>query len=142
MSGSLFIRLINAFAFPDPEPPAINIMYGWSGVSSHFGLSFYVFFCNIIKVKHFRIVLLYCYIWFFLSYILNLYSSYMHVSIKSIDCILLSSSELKAILLITSVKTICFSFLNLCCVFDISLFFMNSFFFFEMVYFIFNLRCF
>ena len=55
----------------------------------------------------------------------------MHVSIKSIDCILLSSSELKAILLITSVQTICFSFLNLCCVFDISLFFLNSFFFFR-----------
>ena len=50
----------------------------------------------------------------------------MHVSAESIDCILLSSFELKAMLLISSVKTLCFLLLNLCCVFNISLlFFMN-----------------
>ena len=48
--------------------------------------------------------------------------------IKSIDCIILSSFELKAILLISSVKALCLSLPNLCCVFNISLLFsMNSF---------------
>ena len=32
MSGSLFTSLSNAFVFPDPEPPNINILYGWSGI--------------------------------------------------------------------------------------------------------------
>ena len=50
-----------------------------------------------------------------------------YISIESIDCILLSSFELKAILLISSVKTLCLSLLNLCCVFNTSLFFMNYF---------------
>ena len=38
ISGSLFIRLRNAFVFPDPEPPNINILYGWSEISGQFGL--------------------------------------------------------------------------------------------------------
>ena len=51
-----------------------------------------------------------------------------HVAIKSIDCILLSSFELKVILLVYSVKKICLPLLHLCWVFNISLlFFMNSF---------------
>ena len=51
-----------------------------------------------------------------------------YVSIESIDCIILSSFELKAILIISSVKTLFFSLLNLCCVFRVILiFFMNSF---------------
>ena len=58
----------------------------------------------------------------------SLFTPYAYVSTKSIDCILLSSLELKAILLISSVKTLCLSFLNLCCVYNTSLlFFMNSF---------------
>ena len=36
-----------------------------------------------------------------------------YVSIKPIDCIVLSSFELKAILLISSVKALCLSLLNL-----------------------------
>ena len=57
----------------------------------------------------------------------SLFIPYAYVSIESIDCILLSSSEPKAILLIFSVKTLCLSLLNFCCVFNISLlFFMNS----------------
>ena len=51
------MRLSNAFDFPNPEPPTINTLYGWSGICSQFGLLFYAFFCNIIKVKHFCIVL-------------------------------------------------------------------------------------
>ena len=49
----------------------------------------------------------------------------MH-TVKSINGILLSSFELKAILLITLVKTLCLSHLNLGCVFSISLFSTNS----------------
>ena len=45
---------------------------------------------------------------------------YAYVSIKSIDCILWSPFEHKAILSISSVKTLCCSLLNLCCVFNIS----------------------
>ena len=52
---------------------------------------------------------------------------YAYVSIESIDYILLSLFELKAILLISSVKTLCLSLLNLFCVFNINLLlFMNS----------------
>ena len=52
---------------------------------------------------------------------------YIYVSIKSIYYILLSSFERKAVLLISSVKTLCLSLLNLCCAFNINLlFFMNS----------------
>ena len=67
---------------------------------------------------------------------LHLISSFLHtrsllvpcayVSIESIDCI--SSFESKATLLISSVKTLHFSILNFCYVFNISLLFlMNSF---------------
>ena len=56
---------------------------------------------------------------------------HMHMFIESIDCILLPSFELKAVLLISSVKT-CLSRLNLYCVCDIILlFFMNFYDFFK-----------
>ena len=73
-------------------------------------------------------VLFYYIVPFNLFYIpeIRLFHMHMHVSAESIDCILLSSFELKAMLLISSVKTLCFLLLNLCCVFNISLlFFMN-----------------
>ena len=89
---------------------------------------FYVFFGNIVKVKHFCIVLLYYYVSFFCSYILDLCLFHMHMHIESVDYIILSSLELLAILLTTSVKTLCLSLLNICCVFNIGLFF-NEFFF-------------
>ena len=37
------------------------------------------------------------------------------ISIESIDCIFLSSSKLNTILLTSSVNTLCFTLLNLCC---------------------------
>ena len=64
---------------------------------------------------------------------------YAYVSIETIDCILLSSFELKSILLISSVK-ICLSLLNLCWVFNIDLledyllqfcFYLNGLFYFQ-----------
>ena len=56
-----------------------------------------------------------------------------YVSTEPIDCILLSSFKLTAILLIFSVKPLCFSIFNLCCV---------SFIFFYMIYFFLYLSCF
>ena len=83
---------------------------------------FYVFFLNIIKVNHFlqRFFILLGLISSF-SLTRSLIVLYTYVSIKSIDCILLSLVELKAILLISSVQKFCFSLLNLCYVFNISL---------------------
>ena len=52
---------------------------------------------------------------------------YSYVSIKSISCILFSSFELKAILLISSVKILCSWVLNLCCTFNIDLLFLQNF---------------
>ena len=67
-------------------------------------------------------------LFFTFLHIRSLLVPYACVSIESIDHILLSSFELKAILLISSVKTLCLSLLNLCCAFNISLlFFMDSF---------------
>ena len=34
----LSIKFKNAFVFPDPEPPIINILYGWSGIYGYFKL--------------------------------------------------------------------------------------------------------
>ena len=50
-----------------------------------------------------------------------------YVSAESVYCILLSLFELKAILMIFSVKTLCFPFLNLCFIFNISLLFLMNF---------------
>ena len=36
------MRLSNAFVFPDPEPPAIIILYGWSGISGQSGLCYFL----------------------------------------------------------------------------------------------------
>ena len=60
-------------------------------------------------------------------HIISLLILYTYVCTESIDCILLSSFVLRAILLISSVKTVCLSLLNICCVFKISLFFYKFF---------------
>ena len=88
---------------------------------------FYVFICDI-KVKHSGIVfiILSCLIFSFL-HIGSLLFPYAYVSVKLIDCILLSSFELEAILSISWVKRLCLSLLNLCYDFNIRLFFINPF---------------
>ena len=104
------------------------------------------------KLIIFCIALLYCYILPLLFHVLQLCLFHMHIfSIESIDYILLSSFELKAILFIDSVGTLCLSLLKLCCVLNIDLSFpMNSLwfplvrsisilFFFQMIYFILNI---
>ena len=84
---------------------------------------------NVIKVDHFlyRFIILLHHI-SLLSLTKFLLVPYAYVSIESIDCILLSSFELKAILLIYSVKTLCLSLLNLCCVSNISFYFLRILF--------------
>ena len=84
-------------------------------------------FYSIIKVSHFLyhfIVLLH--LTSSLSLIISLLAPCAYVSIESIDCILSLSFELKAILLISSVKTLCLSLLNLCCIFNIDLYFFTN----------------
>ena len=69
---------------------------------------FYVAFCNIIKAKHFYIVLWYFY--FYISsflYTTSLFIRNAYVSMESIDYIRLSLFELKTILLISAVKASC-----------------------------------
>ena len=87
---------------------------------------FYVFFCNIINVNNFLyrfIILLHLTSSFLLTR--SLLVPYAYVSIESNDCILLSSFELNAILLISLVNTLCLSLLNLC--FNIDLLFLIDF---------------
>ena len=86
---------------------------------------FYVFFYNITNFRY--IYILFYYIVHLISYFLYIRSLLVpcvYVSIGSIDCILLSSFEFKAILSVSSVKTLCLSRLDLCCVFNISLLFL------------------
>ena len=97
---------------------------------------FYVFLCNIIKVNHFvcRFIILLHFISSF-SLTRSLLVPYAYVSIESADFIILSSFELKAILLISSVKLLPLLLLNLCYVFEIDLlFFMNYYDFFKTIY--------
>ena len=69
----------------------------------HQSYSFFELFYAIVKFSFFSFL----YIKFFLI-------PYAYASTESIDRILLSSFELKAILLISSVKILCLSLLNLC----------------------------
>ena len=32
------VKFSNTFVFPGPEPPTINILYGWCGIYGQFGL--------------------------------------------------------------------------------------------------------
>ena len=68
---------------------------------------------------------------FFFTHFFSLLVPYANVSIESIECILLSPFELKVILLISSVKTLCFKLLNLCLVSNINFFY--QFFMFSFV---------
>ena len=103
ISGCWFIRLNNEFVFPDQEPPVINVLNEWSGIFGQFGLCSLIFYLNnIIKNNYF----LHRFITFqrlFSSFFLtrSFLVSYPYVSIRSTNCILLSSFELKAILLIS-----------------------------------------
>ena len=55
--------------------------------------------------------------------IISLFATYAYASIESIDCILLTSLALNAILLTSLINTLCLSLLNLHGDFNINLFF-------------------
>ena len=80
-------------------------------------IPFYVFFVNIVLYLCFIILLHLIYSFLHTG---SLLVPYAYVSTESIPCRLLSSLTLHAILLTSSVNTLCFSVLNLCCVFSIS----------------------
>ena len=121
-----FIRLNNEFAFPDPEPPNVNNMHGWSWISDQFGLCYFVSaFTTSSKLIIFCSILL-LHLISSLSLTKYLLVPFACVFIEWIDCVLLSSFELKTILLISFVKTL----LNLYCIFNIDLlFFIHSLWF-------------
>ena len=96
-------------------------MYGWSGICARFRLSSFMFSL----VTSSSIVLLFSYISispFLLSR--SLLGSCAYASIESFDYIIWSLFELKAIFLTDSVKALCLSRLNACCVFTFNLYFL------------------
>ena len=50
MFGWFSIKFNNTFVFPDPEPPIIQIPYGWSGIYGQF-LMFLVLFLSTYSSK-------------------------------------------------------------------------------------------
>ena len=94
---------------------------------------FHFFYCYTIEIKNLnkinnrikfwccRFVLMHLILSFL--FIRSLLVPYAYTFIESIDCILLLSFELKAILLISLLKTLCLSLLNLCCVFNFTFFY-------------------
>ena len=48
MSGYFSIKFNNTFVFPVPEPPIVNILYGWLGLSGQFFLCLVFVFVNVI----------------------------------------------------------------------------------------------
>ena len=130
ISSSWLIRLNNEFLFPDQSFQLMIFRMDDQEFLAKFELCSFMFpfITFIIRVNQFVyrfIVFLHLISSFSLT--ISLLGPHAYVSIKSIDYILLSSFELKAILLISSVKTLHLSLLNLCCVFNIDLLFlMNS----------------
>ena len=107
ISSWLFIKFNNAFVFPDPEPPIINILYGWSEIYGHYMLCF-IFISIIIKINH-----------LYLLSISHLHTSkafvvHGYILILSKVFNLLSSLLLSVILLHSSLYTLFSSLLNLC----------------------------
>ena len=99
----------------------------------------HVSFCNIIKVNHFlHCFIIFLYLVFYLLHIKFLLVPYAYAFPKVIDCILLSSLELNAILLTPLIKILCLSLLNSCCVFKVFLFFL---FFYEFLMIFFKTIC-
>ena len=122
-------------------------------MTSNLWLIWIMMFCNIINLIIFA---LFYYVvivnHFFFTYQILLIP-YAKVSIKSLCCILLSSFELKGILLISSVKTLSFTFKTLLCFqfyfivfYEFFVIFFkaiyNNFIFFKIIHFIIKFSCF
>ena len=86
------------------------------------------------KLIIFYIVLIYYYIRSLLFRLLHLFLFHMRVFLSNqLIAFFLSSFELKAILLIYSIKTLCVSLLNLYYVFNINLLFFYEFFMISLI---------
>ena len=117
ISGWWSIEFNDAFVFPDPEPLVINILYGWSGIHGHFGLCCFLF--SLVKSSKLIVVCLYLYT--VAAFPVFVYYGYDVILLKVFN--LLSSLLFSAILLISSVYTLCPLLFSLCCYFHmISLF--------------------
>ena len=117
---------------PEPEPPIINILYGWSRTYNQFGFySFMVSFVTSSKL----IIFLNCFIillhlsFFSFLHTISLLILYEYVSIKPNDCSLLSSLALNPISITYSVNRLFFlpKSLMFWCDFNINLLFFIHF---------------
>ena len=125
ISDCLLIWLSNEFVFPNPEPPIIINLQGWSGIWGQFGLCSFVFFFFLLHHLRWSFYALFYYTSSsFVLHVKILHFSYAYVTPKSIDCILLSQSALNVILLTSSIKILYLFLLNLCSIFDINLLFL------------------
>ena len=69
----MVFKLNNELVFPNPVPPLINILYGWSEICGQFSLSYFMFpFVTSPKLIIFCIGSLYCCTYILLSYLLDL----------------------------------------------------------------------
>ena len=119
------------FFFQIQNLQLLNILYRWSGFCGQFWLCSFMFSfaipSKVIIFVFFHYIFAFS---FFFFYILGLFLFHIDVSIESSDCILSSSLALSAILITSSVNTLCLSLLNFCSVFNINLLFFFCFFFF------------
>ena len=155
------IRFDSEFVFPDPEPPIINFLYGWSGFFFQLGLCSFTF-SSVNNHFMYRIDFLLYLISSFLrirsslvppyvaieliDYIFTLISSilciisllvpYAYVSLELIDSILVSLWTVNAAFLTSSTNTIWFLLLNLYCESNINLLFLYELImtFFQTIY--------
>lgn len=120
ISSWRFVRLSNAFLFPDPEPSIINILNGWSGIWGQFALCSFNF--SSVTSSELMIFLLFCYISIFKFFISCLGGYYKHTILHPF-IIISTQRKLKNFFS----KNIIFSLLNLCCDFNINVWpFKNS----------------
>ena len=119
ISGWWFIKFDNAFVFLDTEPTIINILYEWSRMHGHFGLSSILF----LFVTSSKLIILYLNIAF--RYCIQQlhtfpkFARYGYDVMLSKVCNLLSSLLFCEILSSSSVYTLWALLLNFCCDFDI-----------------------
>ena len=107
------------YCFSDPEATIIDILYRWSKNLGQSGLCFYVFFCNIIIVKHF----LYCFVilLYLISSFLRIISLFVPYAHVYIDYVFLSPLAPNKMFSTSSVNTLSFFLLNVWCDFNFNI---------------------
>ena len=105
MSGWFSTKFNNVFVFPDPEPPIIDILYGWSGIYGQFLLCL-ILFSLTISSKFMIYTLQPILLSISLSHTLKAFVPYKYPAILSNFCSLLLSLLFSAILFTSSVYTL------------------------------------